>query len=160
IGTQDISQFEQGSHTGEVTASMIYDSFKYTIVGHSERRNQLMESEGMIVKKLEQLQLNHMTSILCVRNEQDTLYKHPSLIAFEPVEDIGTGHSMSVDEVLEMKKKLQLNPNQLFLYGGSVNQDTCVQYIKKPEINGFLVGTAALEPAKFIGILQQYLLTE
>ena len=36
-GSQNVAKFENGPHTGEVSAAMLQDSEQYVIVGHSER---------------------------------------------------------------------------------------------------------------------------
>src|SRR3989344_1560418 len=38
LGTQDVSRYQQGPHTGEVAASQLAGLCQYVIIGHSERR--------------------------------------------------------------------------------------------------------------------------
>src|SRR5688572_24247740 len=53
LGAQDVSSFDTGSFTGEVTAKNLQGLVEYVIVGHSERRMHQNEAEEQIEKKLE-----------------------------------------------------------------------------------------------------------
>lgn len=154
IGAQDVSMFHEGSHTGEVTASSLNGLVEYVIVGHSERRADCNEDELIIASKVEQLQQNKLKPIQCIRGGQDTICALAALVAFEPVDAIGTGKNMNVAQVVEMKKKCALQPGQSFIYGGSVTPEDCREYLESPEIEGFLVGTASLDPHEFLNIIQ------
>ncbi len=156
IGTQDISMFEQGSYTGEVSASMLKPHIEYSIVGHSERRKEFHENETMIESKVKLLNKNAVTSILCVRNQHDSLYQSADLIAFEPVEAIGTGRNMSIQDVIEIKKTLNLQPHQPFIYGGSITAQDCREYKEGDEVDGFLIGKASLDAKEFIQIIKTF----
>ncbi len=73
IGSQDVSKFDSGAHTGEVSASMLKSSgVSYTIVGHSERRAQ-GEDASLIAQKLQKVLAVGMTGIVCVgESERDS----------------------------------------------------------------------------------------
>jgi triosephosphate isomerase (TIM) len=156
IGTQDISMCPEGKYTGEVAATQIKDAIEYAIIGHSERRMQLNESEAQILKKLEQLNQSQILPILCVRNEKDTIYESAAIVAYEPIDAIGSGNNMQVADVIAMKQKLTLHPKQAFLYGGSVNASDDSEYLQSQEIDGFLIGTASLDADAFMQTVLQY----
>lgn len=66
LGAQDVSSFDGGAHTGEVTASALKSvGVKYCIVGHSERRR-MGETTEEIVKKIKLLTKNNIIPILCI----------------------------------------------------------------------------------------------
>lgn len=153
LASQDISQFSDGSFTGEVTAQMVKGVIDYSIIGHSERRVSLYEDEATIAKKMKQLEDLKLKSILCVRDEKDTIYSSASLVAYEPMDAIGTGNNKTVEEVIAMKKNLSLLPHQKFIYGGSVNEENCTEYLQNPEIDGLLPGKASLDPVEFFSIV-------
>jgi len=70
---QDVSVFENGSHTGEITAASLKDvGVNLVIVGHSERREQ-GDDDSMIVKKVENALNNKMEVVLCIgeKNRDD-----------------------------------------------------------------------------------------
>lgn len=74
IGAQDVSEKVVGSHTGDVTSTMLESSgAEYVIIGHSERRAQ-GETDTLVATKVQQLLKTDMTAIICigesVRDEQ------------------------------------------------------------------------------------------
>lgn len=149
IGAQDISTIEEGKFTGEVTAKALQGIIDYSIIGHSERRSNFGETEKHIEQKIQQCQKYNIEPILCVRDEKDSMYPAVKILAFEPVSAIGTGKNMDPLQVIEMKKKLAVSPENSFLYGGSADETNCAGYYKTGEIDGFLVGNASLNPTKF-----------
>lgn len=153
LAAQDISHFNQGPYTGEVSAKSLSGIVDFVIIGHSERRQYFNENNQMLREKVEKASQYHIESIFCLRNEKDTLPKNANIIAYEPVYAIGTGNNEEPEKVLEMKKKLELSPGQKFLYGGSTNKDNASSYLRRQEIDGFLVGTASLDPLHFYQIL-------
>jgi len=114
-GAQDIHWEDKGTFTGEVSGPMLRDlGCQYVIIGHSERRWQLGETEDVINKKLQGAIRNKLIPILCVgerrvdrddgRQEDVLLHQLRSawrglgrqdceklIIAYEPVWAIGTG---------------------------------------------------------------------
>lgn len=156
LGSQNISPFPEGSYTGEIAARLIKDVVKFTIIGHSERRKYFHENDAMIGLKTEVAFNEGITPILCIRSEHDQIPADVKLIAYEPVEAIGTGKNATVEEVLEMKKKLTLEEGTTFIYGGSVDGENSRHYVETDGIDGLLIGTASLEPSKFFSIISTY----
>src|SRR5690606_15554921 len=68
LGSQDISTYVgSGAYTGEVAGAMLKDvGCRYAIVGHSERRTLLGESDAEVAAKFEAAQQAGLTPILCV----------------------------------------------------------------------------------------------
>src|SRR3990172_6668109 len=66
LGAQDISKFEEGSYTGEVSVSQLANICQYAIVGHSERRKYFGETDGDVIQKVDLLLKSEITPILCV----------------------------------------------------------------------------------------------
>jgi len=54
---------------------------------------------------------------------------------------------------LHFKRNLRLNKRIKFIYGGSVNEKNSFLYWKNDEIDGVLVGSASLDPKKFLLII-------
>jgi len=84
------------------------------------------------------------------------------VIAYEPVWAIGTGKVATPDQAQEvhndLRKWLVANVDEKvanstrILYGGSVNGNNCAELAKNPDVDGFLVGGAALKP-EFVNII-------
>ncbi|MEI6532292.1 MAG: triose-phosphate isomerase family protein [Candidatus Roizmanbacteria bacterium] len=153
LGSQDISAHESGSLTGEITAQAVSELVRYTLIGHSERRKYFNETEDEIYKKILLAHKYDIEPIHCIGNIEDKLYSSVKYIAFEPVESIGTGMNMSIDAITIIKNKLNLNKEIKFIYGGSVNQYNCDQYLESDDIDGLLVGSASLDPLHFYSII-------
>ncbi len=149
---QDLSQFEEGSFTGEVTAKSLQGLIDYVILGHSERRKNFNERNEIIAQKVELAHKYQIKTILCLGSKVDELIKGVEMVAYEPSEAIGTGNNESIENVLEFKKSLQLD-NSKFLYGGSVNDQNIKDYLGSDQIDGLLVGGASLDAEQFSRII-------
>lgn len=85
-------------------------------------------------------------------------------IAYEPVWAIGTGKTATPKQAAEVHRKLRALAEQAFgkdaagqlriQYGGSVTAENAGELFAESEIDGFLVGGASLEAAKFSKILE------
>lgn len=121
-GAQNLSQFDSGAYTGEVSGAMLVDfGCRYVIVGHSERRTLMGESDEVVAQKFAAALKSGLTPILCVgetlkerdagsteatvaRQLQAVVERNGvqsfghAVIAYEPVWAIGTGKTASPDE--------------------------------------------------------------
>jgi triosephosphate isomerase len=121
-GAQDVASFENGAFTGEVSASMLRDlGCRWVIVGHSERRTLLGETDDLIAHKAERALAQDIGVIVCVgetledresdRTESvlaaqiDALARFTPgvrvdrfVVAYEPVWAIGTGRTASPEQ--------------------------------------------------------------
>ena len=95
--------------------------------------------------------------------ERDMVYID---IAYEPVWAIGTGVNATPEQAEEVHRFIRSLINEIskgndhktrILYGGSVNEKNARDLIKEPNINGFLVGTASLDPERFYKIITEVL---
>ncbi|WP_297473863.1 triose-phosphate isomerase [Persephonella sp.] len=93
--------------------------------------------------------------------EKDIVYID---IAYEPVWAIGTGVNATPQQAQEVHRFIRSLINEIskgndqktrILYGGSVNEKNARDLIKEPNIDGFLVGTASLDPEKFYKIITE-----
>lgn len=70
-GAQDCFWEERGAFTGEISPLMLKDlGVKYVIIGHSERRRNLNETDEMINKKLKAALKVGLRPILCVSSKK------------------------------------------------------------------------------------------
>ena len=126
LGAQNISQFDSGAHTGEVSVAMLSEfNCQYVIVGHSERRADNNESNELVALKVEQALKVNLVPILCVGEPEDvrdngTLFDYIAaqldavlqqvgieqfagiVLAYEPIWAIGTGKTASPAQAQEV----------------------------------------------------------
>lgn len=126
VGAQNLSETGSGAYTGEVHAEMLADvGCDYVLVGHSERRTLLGESDASIANKLARALAAGLTPILCVGEtlgqresgaarqvvlgQLESVVAHLGLadlermvVAYEPVWAIGTGRSASPEQAQEV----------------------------------------------------------
>jgi triosephosphate isomerase len=155
VATQDISIYEQGSYTGEVSAKSLQGLVEYSIIGHSERRSNFYETDEVIAKKIELAHKYQIKTILCIRTASDRLFDKVEMIAYEPVGAIGTGNNASVENVLTLKNDLSLDSSVKFLYGGSITDENVSQYFHTEQIDGLLIGGASLDAERFLRIVSE-----
>jgi triosephosphate isomerase (TIM) len=181
LGAQNLSQYGEGAHTGEVSARMLVDLHcRYVILGHSERRKMQGETDAQIAQKFVAAQGANLVPILCVgeslaEREQgqylqvvakqlDSVFAHTgreafaqAVIAYEPVWAIGTGKTASPEQADEVHKFIRKHLGSMgasvrILYGGSVKADTAAGLFKSPDIDGALLGGASLNAQEFLSI--------
>ena len=88
------------------------------------------------------------------------------VIAYEPVWAIGTGKTATSDQAQDMhahirnviaeKYGVELAQEISILYGGSCKPSNAKELFSKPDVDGGLIGGAALEAASFIGIVEAF----
>lgn len=67
FGAQNVFWGDSGAFTGEISSQMIKNiGTKYVILGHSERRKNLLETDEMINKKIQNVLKNNLIPILCI----------------------------------------------------------------------------------------------
>lgn len=154
LASQDVSEFEGGSYTGEVSANLLKGLVDFAIIGHSERRKNLNEDKNRIRRKIVLAVKYQIKPILCINKKEELeTDKDLNFVAYEPLSAIGTGNNLNLREAINFKKQINLNRKIKFLYGGSVNADNIKEYNNK-EINGFLIGKASLDPVSFWQIIK------
>jgi len=118
FGVQDVFWEDKGSFTGCESPKFLHEAgCRYAIIGHSERREYLGETDEMAHKKIKSALLHNITPILCVGETLSERQQHktdnvimrqvtkalqgidliPSeqiVIAYEPVWVIGTGQAI------------------------------------------------------------------
>ena len=126
IAAQNVSSFDNGAYTGEISASMLSEmEIKYSLVGHSERRKYFNETDSVLAEKVDRLLDHNMKPIFCIGEQLDEREKgnhfdivkkqitdgvfHLStdefrnvILAYEPVWAIGTGVVATPEQAQEM----------------------------------------------------------
>lgn len=157
LGAQDVFWEERGAFTGEISPKMLKDlGVEYVIIGHSERRKYLNETDEMINKKLKAVLRAKLKPILCIDNlsQLKSELKRVSgkvIIAYEPVFAIGTGKPCRPEKAKKMRRLITY---PVVLYGGSVNSENASSYIEEAGFQGLLVGGASLNPEAFVAMVK------
>jgi triosephosphate isomerase (TIM) len=151
VGSQDISPFEAGSHTGLICAKNLAGIATHVIVGHSEMR-QYSDSDNIVNNKIKIAKNSQLKVLCCIRNEND-YDPRADLIAYEPIEAIGTGHHVSIENIMSVKSKINHKDAIPFIYGGSVNSTNAVSFLTDDCCDGLLIGGASLDPKEFATII-------
>lgn len=155
LGTQNISPFDEGAYTGEVNGDQIKEFADFVIIGHSERRKNFLESDKVLFKKVELANEYGLTPIFCVQGKEIQVPSNSNIVAYEPINAIGTGHPDTPESAEEIASFFKKNYNaQYVLYGGSVTSKSVKEFTQMPNIDGVLVGGASLDAQEFYTIIQ------
>lgn len=162
LGSQDLSKYEQGTYTGEVTAKTLQGLVDYAIIGHSERINYFSESDKSNTEKIRLAFKYNIIPLLCIQDENSRIMPEVNFIVYEPPWAISKGLEDSLkttieqtpEEVVKIRNKLKIDKEKFFIYGGSVNPGNIKEYSQSPEIDGVLVGGASLDPEIFYQIIK------
>lgn len=156
LGAQDISPFKKGAHTGEVYSGEIKEFCSYVLIGHSERRSSFNETDEMVNKKIEEAASAGLSIIVCISNisQVKNLSSENVVIAYEPLEAIGTGNAENPEDVKLFVDQIKEIKNATVIYGGSVNSEIVKNYTGLENINGVLVGSESLKVNSFSDIIR------
>jgi triosephosphate isomerase len=185
IGAQDCHAQPQGAYTGDISAAMIADAgSSHVILGHSERRTAYKETDAMVRDKAQAAHLNSLVSIICIGETlaereagqaievltrqlagslPDGVTPSNTVVAYEPIWAIGTGHIPEIAQIAEVHAALRNQLTQRFgedglqirlLYGGSVKPDNAAAIFATANVDGALVGGASLKARDFSPIIR------
>ena len=185
LGAQNLHPESEGAFTGEISADMLVDlGVKYSIIGHSERRNEHNETNEIVARKVKISLEKKLQTIICIgetelqRKENSTLEileqqlleslanntnSEKLIVAYEPIWAIGTGLIPEVSEISKIHDFLRVRLVELYgsnastiplLYGGSVNGSNAPEIFNVNNVNGALVGGASLSFEKFAPIIR------
>lgn len=150
IGAQNVSEYESGAYTGEVSAIMLKSmDVDYVIIGHSERRKYFNESNEVLAAKVNRAIMQDIRPIFCcgeqLQDREEGKHKeivkeqlekgvfHLSeedfvnvVIAYEPVWAIGTGVTATTEQAQEMHEMIRQLINER--YGEEVASQCSILY--------------------------------
>lgn len=175
IGAQNAYYTKNGSFTGEIGTEQL-DEFnvKTILIGHSERRHVLGESQKEITYKYNYYKALGYKIIYCVGeplevketgmtetlgyiwNQFDGIdldYEN-LIIAYEPVWAIGTGKIPTSEDIELIHKKIKKKITQPLLYGGSVKTSNISEILDIPNVDGTLIGSGSWNIEDFQEMIQ------
>lgn len=183
LGVQNISAYDSATLTGEISGPMLKNlGVRYVIVGHSERRWKLEESDEIVNLKLKAVLRNEMVPIVCIGEKvRDGNFKNfiknqveasladlsanevaRCIIVYEPVWAISTTLDARPDTPESALKSIGVIKEILntkysilntYLYGGSVTSRNIRDFLENEGFDGVLVGGASTNKEEFIKIL-------
>lgn len=175
IGVQNAYPVEKGSFTGEVGLEQINEfGMKSILIGHSERRHILGESQDFITKKFDFFKENDFEIMYCIGEPQEVreqgieaviaynfaqlegidLSYENLIIAYEPVWAIGTGLTATNEQIAETLQLLKEKISAPILYGGSVKVANTQEILSIENCDGVLVGTASWDVKSFCEMIE------
>lgn len=125
LGAQNVSQYNNGAYTGEISTVMLKELFVgYVVLGHSERRQLFGETDEIINLKLKKALADNLKPLFCIGETleerdggklEEVLERQvvkgmdglsneeavTTVIAYEPVWAIGTGRTASAEQAQE-----------------------------------------------------------
>ncbi len=174
IGAQNAYTARNGAFTGEIGLEQLEEfSVKTILVGHSERRELLRETQKVVADKFTYFQDHDFEIIYCIGEPLeirqqgdnavteyllaqfegiDTEYEK-LIVAYEPVWAIGTGLSATTEQIASTHAILRQKVKKPLLYGGSVNPDNIKEITAIENVDGVLVGSASLDAEKFASMI-------
>ncbi|MCI5984414.1 MAG: triose-phosphate isomerase [Firmicutes bacterium] len=173
VGLQDVSMYEKGSFTGEVSALQgVNIGVTYALIGHYETRK--YNDNKIINLKIKNALKHNMNVMLCVGETLDEKNNNLTLdvikkqlnecldgingkviIVYEPIWSIGSGLIPTNEEIKNIINFIKENYNYKVLYGGSVNLQNIDTLNKISNIDGFLVGFSASKVDEFNEIIKE-----
>lgn len=170
VGAQNAYPAINGAFTGETGYEQLEEfGIKTILIGHSERRHVIGETQGILVKKfnfykelgfkiiycvgepLEVREAGHEKMMEYISSQYegiDTSYEK-LIIAYEPVWAIGTGLTPTLEDIVTIHKELKEKSSAPLLYGGSVKVTNAKEVLALDGVDGILVGSAALYAEHF-----------
>lgn len=147
LGAQNMYFEDKGAFTGEISSLMLSGLCQYVILGHSERRHILGESDSLINKKVKAALKAHLCPILCVGEKNDEREAGKAeevstrqikqglegitspgslIIAYEPVWAIGTGKAATPEIAQSMMAHIRRTLSSI--YGDAEAKYTSLLY--------------------------------
>ena len=174
VGTQNAYPTQNGAFTGEIGTEQL-DEFgiKTILIGHSERRHVLGETQEKIVAKFNFYKELGYKIVYCIGEPlekreagKDEMMKYISaqyegidtsyenlVIAYEPVWAIGTGLTPTLEDIESVHRDLKAKSTAPLLYGGSVKVANAAEVLALNSVDGILVGSAALNVEDFCSMI-------
>ncbi|MEM8852823.1 MAG: triose-phosphate isomerase [Pseudomonadota bacterium] len=182
LGAQNCHAASEGAFTGEVSAAMVKEAGCTLVeLGHSERRRDFCETDGVIAAKVKAVAAEGLRPLLCVGEDRsdrtagaaiETVLRQAkralhglegpalngAIIAYEPVWAIGVdGTAATPNDIGGVVAALKAAFPLPVLYGGSVDDTNAAAFITDGGVDGLFVGRAALTADGLMGVARNAL---
>ena len=180
LGSQHFDSDSLAPLTGGINSQMLVDiGCEFVIIGHSEQRIHIDESNKILSNKLKKAIEMNLKPIFCIgesllqkkdNQTKDILIDQldaltsdcvdKCIVAYEPVWAIGTGENAEIPYIEEIhsfiKEELRNKTNSTnsisVVYGGSVNLENYKETYNSSHVDGLLIGGASLNHSTFTKI--------
>ena len=168
VAAQNVHWEDSGAYTSQISPPMLQNIADYVIIGHSECRAYLNETDATVNKKTKAALAHGLKPIIAVgesldQNESGQMSE--IVIAYEPIWAIGTGKSASGEQANSIiSGTIRATLKDLYgedvaesvriQYGGSVKPHNMVEFMSQPDIDGALVGGASLKVDDFTALVR------
>lgn len=147
VAGQNVSQFDEGAYTGEVSTTMLKDiGVDDVIIGHSERREKFLESDEIVNSKVKKALEDGLSVILCIGESLEIKEEGKEVdfvreellnsidgvkdiekvtLAYEPIWAIGTGKTCSSEDAEIMCREIRKVIDEKY---GEISQKTRILY--------------------------------
>ena len=177
VGAQNVHFAANGAYTGEISADMLLSlGVTHVIIGHSERRQYFGETNEtagltaiLCVGETEQQREQGITDEIIRAQLKvalkgiDSKQMERLIVAYEPVWAIGTGKTATAAQAEEVCAMIRATVRELYgeavaecltiQYGGSMKPGNAAELLSQPDIDGGLIGGAALKAEDFCAII-------
>ena len=174
MGVQNAYPAVNGAYTGEIGLEQLEEfGIKTILIGHSERRQLLGESQEKVAQKFTFFKEKGFEILYCIgepleirEGGDEAVMDHllsqfegidvgyeKLIVAYEPIWAIGTGRSATVQEIAFTHEVLRKTIKRPLLYGGSVNAGNIKEIAQIPYVDGVLVGSASLNAEDFAALV-------
>ncbi|SDG68175.1 triose-phosphate isomerase family protein [Microbacterium sp. 77mftsu3.1] len=180
LGIQDVSAYEPGPYTGEVTAAEAAESgVAYAEVGHAERRRLFGETDAVVAAKVAAALRHGVTPVLCLGEEDrmdaadaasigvaqlarnlEGAPAGPVVVAYEPVWAIGASTPAPLDHIAPVARALRAalgadpaRAGSRVIYGGSAGPGLLASLVDA--VDGLFLGRFAHDPDALTAVLDE-----
>ena len=175
VGAQNAYPTKNGAFTGEIGLEQLEEfNIERILIGHSERRHILNESQEFIAEKFQFFKEQGFEIFYCIGEPLEVreqgigavadylkeqfegidLEYEKLIIAYEPVWAIGTGVSATIEQIRETHSEIRKWTSKPILYGGSVKLNNIKEILEVENVDGALVGSASLDLETFKGMIE------
>ena len=180
VGAQDVSEFEPGPYTGEVTAAELAEvGVAVAEIGHAERRRLFGETDTVTAAKAAAALAHGITPVLCIGEPEhldspaaaranveqlaadlEGVPAGPVIVAYEPVWAIGAAEPAAAEHIVTVTRALRAaidaDPDRtgsVVIYGGSAGPGLLTRLGES--VDGLFLGRFAHDPDALVAVLDE-----